>query len=349
MSVTLPTHIASLLGLQATAGKDEFSNRLFEYSTGCNGLLASDEAREFVCGLLSSPQTYVFENYPSYLRNATPRYCEVYLDGNEWFSLSVFSEIELSLSPPGKIEEEILARWIADDKFSLQDWNTKLKGNALLKWASTPPVAGTARFAFAYELISAICEAAVDERVSPLFKASIVEITENNIQQQQSSIQLLGGALTEKNPKWRFLSLYRILENGYLGELLKKINTDFFYDPDRTLTEAQKSLKSEVAQFNEYVKSKNLESQFEDFSVRFDELIGKQDHFTHAIKRNIDGTTDSNWKAGMIRAYKIRCAIAHAGSGDTYVELHPGWKASLEYLLPPLEEAALLSQGITVS
>lgn len=345
VSITLPGHIASALGLPSQADDASFTNCLYEFSGQCDGLLASNEIRDYARCQLIAAAPHLFESYPSFLKSAKPKYYLAYLDGKEWFSISVFPDHDFTALPASKVEEDIVAKWITDSAFDLSAWNKALKGSALIKWLEAPPAASSVEYPLVYELISAICEAAVEAKCSPFLKSTSIEISKRDIQ-GLSSIKLLGSALNEKNPKWRFLSLYRILENGYLGELLKKINTDFLADPDRTIADAQKTLKSEVVQFFEYVKSKAIESQFDDFNTRFEQLISDKNFLAHAIQRKIDGSADSTWKTGVLCAYKIRCAIAHAGVGDTYVELHADWKSCLEYLLPPLEEAALLSHGI---
>ena len=345
VSISLPEHIASALGLSSQADDDSFTNCLYEFSGQCDGLLASNEIREYARCQLFDGSPLLFESYPSFLKSARPKYYLAYLDGKEWFSISVFPDHDFTALPASKVEEDIVAKWISDSTFELPVWSKALKGSALIKWLDAPPDSDSVEHPLVYELISAICEAAVEEKCSPFLKSTSIEISKRDIQ-GLPSIKLLGAALNEKNPKWRFLSLYRILENGYLGELLKKINADFLADPDRTITDAQKTLKSEVVQFFEYVKSRRIESQFDDFNTRFVQLISDRNFLAHAIQRKMDGSTDSTWKAGVSCAYKIRCAIAHAGVGDTYVELHSDWKNCLEYLLPPLEEAALLSHGI---
>lgn len=345
--MTFPAHVLTRLVIASSVPDHIALERLVECSGDWAGLLSSEDARSEFISLSKQINDYGYDEYPSYLPNVPPRSIQVLRNGTPWFSLAIFpSSSEACRVPPGGCEKVILVRWLLDSNYNIDSWYDHAAGKGMVWWQER--LTGD-EDVIAAEIISAICENAVDKTISPFISAAVINVL-HDASSKKLAIKLLTDGLTEHNPKWRYLSLYRSIENGYLEEIKSQFDKEFFQDPQWAVNRANDALKSEMKQFFGFVQQRNLEDFFVDFAKAFDSLIQDNDRFAHAIDRSLrsgkSGGEQAPWQRGVARSYKVRCAIAHAGSGDTFIELHDGWRHSLEKMLPSLERAALKSCSI---
>jgi hypothetical protein len=157
-------------------------------------------------------------------------------------------------------------------------------------------------------------------------------------------------ATTTADPKWRFLSLYRILENAYLSKIKQGLFNEFDGDAERAVAEAGKKLQSEINQLINLMAETGLEPEFVAFNQKFDTLLTANNRYIHALDRSAQ--SDQNYRAdipkkAILRFYKIRCSIAHAGTSSVIYEQLSDAGDAMKALLPDVEAIALKSLAIT--
>ena len=157
-------------------------------------------------------------------------------------------------------------------------------------------------------------------------------------------------AVASGHPKWRFLSLYRILENAYLYNIKKSLLDDFDKDAGRAVEDAKKKLQAEVNQLLDLVGANALDPEFQIFNGEFEALIAGSNHFAIALDRAAQG--DALYrvdvlKKAVVRFYKLRCSIAHAGTSSVIYEQLPDANAAMLRLLPSVELIVLKSLRIS--
>ena len=160
-------------------------------------------------------------------------------------------------------------------------------------------------------------------------------------------------AVAEYKNKWRFVSLYRILEHGCLFEIFQRLSVAFFSAPKDSLKIAQDCVQSELKQFLSFVEQASLQTQFESLFDQFEAAMAGGNQFAIAVEHSIQQNDQKNqgvgrWKAGVVVCYKIRCAIVHAGLSAPIFDAYPDGSFLLEALLPSLESTALSFLGVTI-
>jgi len=157
-------------------------------------------------------------------------------------------------------------------------------------------------------------------------------------------------AVASGHPKWRFLSLYRILENAYLNNIKKALLDDFDIDAGRAVEDAKKKLQAEVNQLLDLVVTNALDPEFQIFNVEFDSLIANSNQYAIALDRA--SQADPLYrvdllKKAVVRFYKLRCSIAHAGTSSVIYEQLADANVAMIRLLPSVELIVLKSLRIS--
>ncbi len=153
--------------------------------------------------------------------------------------------------------------------------------------------------------------------------------------------RLVHEAMSSIHPKWKFLSLYRILENSYLQNIKNSLVRDFDRDAAKAVEEAQKKLSSEVFQLIDLMKARGIEAEFMNFNSEFEKQITASNRYIIALDRS--AKNDANYGSkdlavkGAVRFYKIRCSIAHAGTSSVIYEQLADANAAMVTLLPSVE------------
>jgi hypothetical protein len=161
-------------------------------------------------------------------------------------------------------------------------------------------------------------------------------------------------AVSEVKTKWRFLSLYRTLEHGYLSELFHCLEGQFFAAPRESVVAALAALDSELNQFITLAEGAGVKAHFEAFCEEFEALKSAGNKFALAVDRSIDKsgqlkTLNGKWRKGVLIFYKIRCAIVHAGMSSPIFDAYPDGTACLDKLMPISEAAVLDFLGLSVA
>lgn len=158
---------------------------------------------------------------------------------------------------------------------------------------------------------------------------------------------ILNEAISESRIKWRFLLLYRILENGYIRNLLEVIQNNIFFKPKDTLSKATETLANEYSQLTNLVEKNGLIPIFE--------KIQRATHTTRnlylsAIKEKLeqDSRTKSAkpFQKGAYIIYQIRCSIVHAGEMSIFYDKYPDAEAGLHELYELFDNAVFKYLGV---
>lgn len=159
--------------------------------------------------------------------------------------------------------------------------------------------------------------------------------------------RLLFEAASAEHPKWRCLSLYRILEHAYLTNIKKALIDKFDKDANEALKSAVKDLANEMNQLVALAERANLTSEFTTFNFDFDALLAANNQFIIKLDKGAEKETfysaTETYKKGVLRFYKLRCSIAHAGTSSVIFEQFKDSNEAALTLLPSIEAIALKS------
>lgn len=166
----------------------------------------------------------------------------------------------------------------------------------------------------------------------------------------KTDLVLFKAAFGETVIRWRFLSLYRILERGYLKSILQNINQEFMKSPKSTVNNALQILDDEYSQFVGLVKDHDMNSFFEDFATCIESLCKSMNKYAIMLKKEISENElnkNSKVKNGVLLCYKVRCSIVHAGASAIVIDEFSDSDDALRSLVTPLENAVIKYVGIT--
>lgn len=182
--------------------------------------------------------------------------------------------------------------------------------------------------------------------------ASRVEFNANLNIFKSIQARLLLEASSVQHPKWRFLSLYRILENAYLENIKTALLDAFDEDASKAVESAKAKLASEVNQLASLAESAGLVTEFEEFNVEVDAQILAGNKYITMLDRSAEKEVlykaPEVYKKGVQRFYKMRCSIAHAGTSSVIYEQFSDANVGTLALLPSVEAIALKSLKITI-
>lgn len=326
-----------------------------------DGLLGTDEGKTAAIGSLAELGQYSVRVVRQ-LAGVQEKYCVVQIDGEASpVRLALLGDCE-SGSFPTDMENLILwgiaqsasligTVWTGDIGRRTLDWRRRAKGLAVI--AEPLPVrdqvSRTVASLFGLE-DGGLGSTAVLDPVS----AMATDIRVGAPTRAFSSVQarLFFEAVATSHPKWRFLSFYRLLENAYLTNIKSVLMAEFERDAARAVAEAGKKLQSEVNQLIDLMTERHLEADFIAFNTEFENLIASGNHYIIALDRSAQ--TDALYggrevaKKAVLRFYKMRCSIAHAGTSSVIFEQMQDSLQATTALLPSVEEIVLASLAISV-
>ena len=325
-----------------------------------DGLLVNENARETALVFLEQVSRYSVR----VVRQLAPmqqKYCKVQIDG-EAAPVLVALMGDCADALPTDMENLILSA-ILQEKLNLEDawgdgpggrvlnWRGKTAGLAIVAEVlpHKPEVARTVAAVFGFE------DAGFELFVAPpSITESATNINIGSPTRHFSEVQgrLVFEAASVTHPKWRFLSLYRILENAYLRNIRETLLGDFDKDASKAVDDAKKKLSSEVNQLIDLMKSQQLGAQFIAFNVEFEAQLVQHNRYVTALDKNAE--TDANYRnqdvavKAVVRFYKMRCSIAHAGTSSVIYEQLPDANTATIALLPTVEAIAHGSLNISL-
>jgi len=340
---------ADLFSLLENSGRDPLG-----------GLVVTEDARTAALAFLDQFNDYCVR----VVRQLAPtqqKYCQVQIDG-ETSPVLVALMDDCANALPTDMENLILLA-IMQEKFNLEDAWSDGPGGRVFNWRGRtaglaivaeplpikPEVTRTIAAVFGFE------DAGLGLSVAPpSITQSAANIHIGSPTRCFSEVQgrLVFEAASVTHPKWRFLSLYRILENAYLRNIREALLDDFDKDASKAVEEAKKKLSSEVNQLINLMKSRQLDAQFIAFNDEFENQLAQHNRYISALDKNAEtdgnyGNKDVSVKA-VVRFYKMRCSIAHAGTSSVIYEQLPDANAATIALLPAVEAIAHRSLNISL-
>lgn len=243
------------------------------------------------------------------------------------------------------------ARRDADER-GIVDWRRLAKGQAII----AEPV-GLNLGSHGRQMVSALFglshpDMPVANTPPPLVSiATQVKVDSNMGDYSLIQTRLLFEASSFQHPKWRFLSLYRILENAYLSNIRSALLADFEQDASKAVESAKVKLSNETNQLVALAEQADLITEFVAFNAAVDAQIAAGNNYI--IKLDRSAATETLYKApelfkkGVQRFYKMRCSIAHAGTSSVIYEQFSDANLATLALLPFVETIALKSLRIT--
>ncbi|NJA90145.1 hypothetical protein HCX48_13070 [Rhodocyclus tenuis] len=324
-----------------------------------DGLLVTEEAREAALAFLRNISGYGVRVVKQ-LALTQQKYCKVQIDG-ETSPVLVALMKDCAEDLPTEMENLILLA-ILQDKFNFGSAWRDGPGGRVLKWRGeteglaivAEPLPHKREVARTVAALFSLEDAGFQLPVAP---PSIAQSSSNiNIgspARHFSEVQgrLVFEAASVTHPKWRFLSLYRILENAYLRSIKEALLEEFDKDANKAVEDARKKLTSEINQLVNLMKSQKLDSQFIAFNDEFEKQLLQRNRYVTALDKTAElesgfGNRDVAVKA-VVRFYKMRCSIAHAGTSSVIYEQLPDANAAVIDLLPAVE--AIVHGSLNIS
>ncbi|WP_155629260.1 hypothetical protein [Burkholderia territorii] len=161
---------------------------------------------------------------------------------------------------------------------------------------------------------------------------------------------ILREALSETRIKWRFLLLYRILENGYIRNLLESIQSNIFFNPKDTLIKATDSVQNEFLQLTALIDKNGLGEHFD--AIRKAVYKGKSGNkFLEALQNKLESDPRAKKQKpahqGAFIVYQIRCSIVHAGEMSIFFDKYPDATIGLQSLYEHFDTAIFKYLGFS--
>lgn len=174
-----------------------------------------------------------------------------------------------------------------------------------------------------------------------------LNLSSNGFYTRLEDFSILNEAISETRIKWRFLLLYRILENGYIRNLLESIQANIFFKPKDTLARATETLANEYSQLTNLVEHNGLSQLFEKIQ-RATHNTGNS--YLGAIKEKMDqdprAKNSKPFQKGAYIIYQIRCSIVHAGEMSIFYDKYPDAEAGLHELYDIFDSAVFKYLGV---
>lgn len=322
-----------------------------------DGLLATEDARIAARAFLAQVESYCVRTVRQ-LAPTQEKSCRVQIDG-EMNPVYVVLMNDCANDLPTEMENLILLA-ILEETLNLEDAWSDGSGGRVLRWRGrtaglaivAQPMPFNAEVARTVAAVFGLEDAGLGLSVAPpsiAQAAASIHIGSPCFSEVQG--RLVFEAASATHPKWRFLSLYRILENAYLKKIKETLLDDFEKDATKAVEEAKKKLSSEVNQLINLMKSQQLDTQFIAFNDEFETHLAQQNRYVTALDKNAQdeagyGSKDIAVKA-VLRFYKMRCSIAHAGTSSVIYEQMPDASAATIALLPKIE--AIIHKSLKIS
>lgn len=141
--------------------------------------------------------------------------------------------------------------------------------------------------------------------------------------------------------KYRYIELFRILENLYIHEQYKYIVNNFLISPKKVVGEVSKNISGEIEQLLHISTIKEMQTAFEKIYQDIDNEVNRGNKFAKAVKEKLTYYTNTRnlkmeyqYKKGGAMLYAIRCAIVHSGEIDIVYENFDDGDELLDQLMP---------------
>ena len=325
-----------------------------------DGLLASDDAKSAALASLAEMAQFSVRVVRQ-LANWQEKYCSVQIDGEgSAVRVALLGQCQSAVFPtdmenlvfwaivqPGSV---IGSTWFDTTTGRSLEWRKRAQGLAVVAepLPTKDSVGRTVAALFGLE------DGGMGS--APLLSSISANATELHIAAPTRALspvqaRLFFEAAATNHPKWRFLSFYRILEHAYLTNIKRVLVDEFDKDAGRAVEDAKRKLQSEVNQLVDLMMENQIDAEFSAFNAEFDRLIGAGNQYITAL--DLGAQSEALYRAevsktAVLRFYKMRCSIAHAGTSSVIFEQLQDSADATTALLPLVEAIALKSLSISV-
>ena len=353
MVLPLSEHVLGLLGLTADSAVEDIRPAIEGLGAVAPETIQTADAREELIRIASDPRREKFSISPSAFLIEAWSFHSIALDGIQIGEILEIPRGGDRKDLPTDGDKLLVRVWNAD-RF---EYDRAMKGNCVVAtWDTTRSInEGDQQAVLALFNADATIEPPVN--LGSWRSAISVSLSAGSglLDPKMQNSYLLRLALQERSLRWMFIGLYRILEHGYLQQILDGLITQFFNAPADALGKVVNAVNSDLNKLLELVQGQRLEAYFEEFADVIQSLCDNGNRFAHALKRKWDTSAtkrlfDTKQKSGVYFCYKIRCAIVHAGSDFLMFERFDDANAAIAELVPTLANAVFdyLSIAITL-
>lgn len=341
MNITIPPHIRQELSCdESIVSSDDLRSHIAR-APALPLFLTSDSTDSFLDAITDQSGAWRYEIHPSWHPVQAWEYHQFLRNGNVAIT-SVRIPMDQT-SAPSTLAEQTLARaWVVlPDLF--RD-GTIPPSTVLLTWDSrvfTPLMAHTL----------AALNGAFGAKPT-VHRHDWTASSEFHLQPQSpilvgrspnTYLSLLDRVGKEEHIRWKYIALYRILEAGYLENILNTLQAAFFAHPTQSVAAASSSITSELRQLISLIEASTLVSGADDFLSRFNAHY-PTNRFLAAIDKSLDSKQQPKapgWQKGLSHLYNIRCSIVHSGSSGVVYDAYPDADVGCAAVIPALERLAL--------
>jgi hypothetical protein len=356
--MSIPNALAQLSGIAPGLLVSDLINKIAQGQIIVfDGLLNLEANRNAIEESLGLRPSYRLSYFDSIQPITAPKVCQIYFQENvnpvlvgsmgepeiETLSTELEKLVFWSLLDPNLISH-VNTRSTTDG--DVIDWRNFFKGKVIIAEPINSALSPLS-MPYVHSLfgLKTLTNCKTQAPQSPTISASTISIGISGTSITNSNVRLAFEAVTETSPKWRAFSLYRILENAYLDNIKNEMLRRFDTQPKFALKEAATQLSSELTQLITLAESTDLRSECVKWNDTFEILLTTQNSYAIAIDsearedRDIYGSKPEKiYKKALLRLYKLRCSIAHAGTSSVIYEQHTDADAAAITLIPDMEE-----------
>lgn len=357
----LPEYVRKHLRLKEQFAEPELNQALDQLERPFLRLIYSEEGIEFLRRIIldGGESSCVVEIIPRVGNNDTWRFAEFSVGSSAVLDVVCIPKQTPMDEPPTKVEELLIRAWLSRQEVVNDHAGSSSglsMGQTLLFWRGASPQFDRKE---QVKRVASLLLGFSEDSPSFSYTESWGTYTSFALSENPRAVlgnakltELLRIATKETSIRWKFLGFYRVIEFGYLSNVLAGITQEFLKDPTATVDEAAQALKNEFNQFRKLSSEYNLDSIFEDLLTEFEQLVGNFNSFACALNKRLknDGRLKNHpgrAAKGVLITYLIRCSIVHAGEGSLLFESYADAEVSLAAMVGHLERAVMSYLGIT--
>lgn len=361
MTIRVKDHVLRQFGVASSGTVEDLESKLEALAPGYLDIFHSSASKEELLEIARSDCTDQVEIVVPTYSIRTWSYHSLTKGGAEFARVVHIPANSVEL-PPTEAEKAIVRAWNLDARVVDAGANETLIGNRIMvlwRAGESEAVREFNRKAIHALLhlgeseLELVCDGYWWQRTTLEFSTNCRLLSSDP--DNKTTLVLFASAVGQVSVRWRFLSLYRILERGYLSSILTAINRDFMRAPSAAISTAQAGLSNEKSQFLALVDEYNLQPSFVDFQDRVKTLVGAGNRYAAMLNReygtddplkNLSRAPGDEYVKGVVLCYKVRCSIVHSGSHYLVLDEFDDADDALISLAIPLENAVMKYMGV---
>ncbi|NOK34551.1 hypothetical protein HMI49_15225 [Corallococcus exercitus] len=338
-----PRHVLEALGADSEIPRERVAEVVASASTDLSPFVFTEVGQNQLIGLLQGGQLSRRFNL---LRPRAEfqgwRYKRVVLGGSQFDALEIPGrDPDDSSLPPTEAEQFLIEAWVSDLQLVRPVMEPSTESYVLV----ARPVTDQGDYEAVIPALFNAESSVASSLKCLLHGAQAVAVDSQSVLLEPTEAPLrriFASALIQETASRRFMSLYRVLEHGYLKSILDDLRNVFFENPSLSIGRAQDALSSELQQLRALMERHSLHTHFEEIHDAIDNRRGAN-RFAAALHKRLKsegkgGGGSSKAGQGAAYVYQVRCAIAHAGTSRIFIEMFPDSEELIEQIITPVEQ-----------